>query len=106
MQLIINNVTPAHALGAVNGFALTLNALIRAVTPAASTAVFALGVDKNILGRYLPWAVLWAFGIVGYALSELAPSDNFVPAGADEEGRRAAPAASAQQAVPAADTDA
>lgn len=105
VQLLINNVTPAHSLGAVNGFALTLNAFIRAVTPAAATSVFALSVDHNILHRYLPWLILWILGVVGYGLSELAPADDFVPHGADEEGRRRPMPASAQQAVPATESE-
>jgi hypothetical protein len=48
---MINNAAPAAHLGAVNGVALTVVSAVRAVAPAAFTALFAVGVDKNILGR-------------------------------------------------------
>jgi hypothetical protein len=40
------------------------------------TSIFALGVEKNVLGRYLAWFVLWAAGMIGLALSGLAPKDD------------------------------
>jgi hypothetical protein len=75
VQLLVNNASPPGALGTVNGFALTLNSLIRAVAPAAMTSIFAFGVEHNVLGRYLAWFVLWTVAVVGIGVSALAPRD-------------------------------
>lgn len=74
VQLVLNNVSPPAALGAINGFALTLNALIRGIATEASTSTFAYGVEMGAI--YLPWLVLFVLGIVGYLLSGLTPRDD------------------------------
>jgi hypothetical protein len=51
VQLLINNVAPQAHLGAINGLALTINSGVRTFTPALFASIFAVGVDKNILGR-------------------------------------------------------
>jgi hypothetical protein len=71
----VNNSAPPSALASVNGFALTLTALIRSVTPASMTALFALGVEHNILGRYLAWVVLAVVSVGAFFVSGLAPED-------------------------------
>lgn len=83
----MNNAAPPGALASVNGFALTLTALIRSVTPASMTSLFALGVDQNILHRYLAWVVLAALSVIAFFLSGLAPNDEELKAKAGS-GRR------------------
>jgi hypothetical protein len=75
VQLLVNDAAPPAALASVNGFALTLTALVRSATPAAMTSLFALGVERNILHRYLAWGVLATVAIVAFGLSALTPVD-------------------------------
>lgn len=75
VQLVLNNVSPPGTAGALNGVALTLNALVRAVTTEASTSLFAYGVKRNLLGRYLPWVILIVLSVVGFGLSAMVPKD-------------------------------
>ena len=59
IQLSVNDIAPSPAtLGTVNALALALSSGIRAVAPAASTSLFAVGVRGQILGGQLAWAVL------------------------------------------------
>jgi hypothetical protein len=71
----VNNAAPPSALASVNGFALTLTALIRSVTPATMTALFALGVERRVFGGYLAWVVLSALAVAAFLVSGLAPRD-------------------------------
>jgi hypothetical protein len=75
-QLLVNNAVPPSALGSVNGFALALTALIRSVTPAAMTSLFALGVERNVLHRYLAWVVLAILSVGCFIVSGFAPKDD------------------------------
>ncbi|EIN12458.1 MFS general substrate transporter [Punctularia strigosozonata HHB-11173 SS5] len=84
VQLLLNNVSPPAHLGAINGLALTINSGIRTFTPALFASIFAVGVQKNILGRYLAWVVLWACGMIGYFVSMLAPRENVRVTGVGE----------------------
>ncbi|OCK85277.1 MFS transporter [Lepidopterella palustris CBS 459.81] len=59
VQLALNDVSPSHeTLGTLNALALVLSSGIRAVAPAVSTAVFAIGVRGKIFGGHLFWIVL------------------------------------------------
>jgi hypothetical protein len=58
-QLALNDVAPSpDTLGTLNALALTLGTGLRAVSPAASTALYALGVEKQIAGGQLGWIIL------------------------------------------------
>ncbi|MCJ1352744.1 MAG: hypothetical protein MMC33_002728 [Icmadophila ericetorum] len=59
VQLALNDVAPSPStLGTLNAVALTLTSGIRAVTPAASASLFAVGARTQILNGYLVWLVL------------------------------------------------
>jgi hypothetical protein len=54
-----------QTLGTLNGIALTLNSLTRAITPAAASSIYAYGVSHQILWGQLGWLVLILLAI-GY----------------------------------------
>ncbi|KZT60315.1 MFS general substrate transporter [Calocera cornea HHB12733] len=81
VQLALNDICPSPlALGTLNGVAMSLSFGLRAVIPATFGSIFALGVKYNILGGYLVWAVLLAFGASFIVLLRYMP--------AKAEGRR------------------
>ncbi|KAH8712205.1 major facilitator superfamily domain-containing protein [Phaeosphaeriaceae sp. PMI808] len=68
VQLAINDIAPSHeTLGTLNAIVLAVQSGIRAVAPAASTSIYAIGVKHQILGGQLFWLLntLLAFGLFG-----------------------------------------
>jgi hypothetical protein len=47
-----------RSLGATNGLAQTSISVVRAIGPAASTSLFSLSLEKNILGGWFVYVVL------------------------------------------------
>ncbi|KAK1833445.1 peptide/nitrate transporter-like protein [Podospora conica] len=59
VQLALNDAAPSpRVLGTLNAVALTLSSAIRSVAPAATTALYAVGVRDQIFGGNLIWVVL------------------------------------------------
>ncbi|KAF8886154.1 major facilitator superfamily domain-containing protein [Infundibulicybe gibba] len=58
-----------HSLGATNGLAQTSVSLARALGPAISTSLFALSVEKNLLGGYAVYAILLAISCLAILLA-------------------------------------
>ncbi|KZO96933.1 MFS general substrate transporter [Calocera viscosa TUFC12733] len=74
VQLALNDICPSPlALGTLNGVAMSITFGLRAVTPAAFGTIFAFGVKYQILGGYLVWAVLLAFGAAFIVLLQYMP---------------------------------
>jgi hypothetical protein len=72
MYILLTNASPSRTvLGKVNGLAQTVVSLVRAVGPASSTALFALSVEKNLMGGRLVFAVLFVVAVLGVGLSFL-----------------------------------
>ncbi|RMZ83081.1 hypothetical protein DV738_g1410, partial [Chaetothyriales sp. CBS 135597] len=60
IQLCLNDINPhPSTLGSLNALALTLASGVRAVSPAAFTSLYAIGVEKWILNGYLAWFVMF-----------------------------------------------
>ena len=58
-QLALQNLAPnPRALGTLNAVAETCVSIVKTVTPAASTTIFAIGVRTQALEGYLIWAIL------------------------------------------------
>ncbi|GAA99033.1 hypothetical protein E5Q_05722 [Mixia osmundae IAM 14324] len=75
-MIIVNGAAPSQAaLGTLNGLAQSCAALVRAIGPAASTALFAFGIDHHILGGLLIWVLLFAVSLCAFA-STFALKDN------------------------------
>ena len=68
VQLALNDIAPSHeTLGTLNAVALAVQSGLRAVAPAAATALYAVGVKYHILNGQLFWLcnVILACGLVG-----------------------------------------
>ncbi|KAL6702727.1 hypothetical protein ACN47E_001009 [Coniothyrium glycines] len=68
VQLALNDIAPSHeTLGTLNAVALAGSSGLRAVAPAAATALYAIGVKYHILGGQLFWVcnVVLACGLFG-----------------------------------------
>ncbi|KAF9515288.1 hypothetical protein BS47DRAFT_1484656 [Hydnum rufescens UP504] len=72
MYILLTNASPSRAvLGKVHGLAQTAMSLVRAIGPASSTALFALSVEKNLMGGRLVFVVLLMVVVLGVGLSFL-----------------------------------
>ncbi|KAG8737253.1 hypothetical protein FRC10_008403 [Ceratobasidium sp. 414] len=58
-----------HTLGTLNGISQTTASVIRAVGPATATSLFALSVNKQLLGGWFVYAVLASVNIAGLVAS-------------------------------------
>jgi len=68
---MITNAAPSKALlGNTNGLAQTAASLMRAIGPASITALFAVSVEKNLLGGWLIYVIMVALTLssVGFSL--------------------------------------
>jgi hypothetical protein len=55
----VNDIAPSHeTLGELNAIVLALSSGIRAVVPALSTSLYAIGVKYRIFGGQLFWVIL------------------------------------------------
>lgn len=95
-MLLINASAPSQsALGTVNGIAESQAALVRTFALASAPALFALTINKHLLGGYAIWIFLSAMGCVLCMTSWLVKDDNAAwrndvrKASAVVDGRRA-----------------
>ncbi|KAF9732049.1 hypothetical protein PMIN07_008208 [Paraphaeosphaeria minitans] len=59
VQLALNDISPSHeSFGTLNALVLALQSGIRAIVPAASTTLYAIGVKYHILSGLLFWLVV------------------------------------------------
>jgi hypothetical protein len=55
----VNDIAPSHeTLGELNAIVLALSSGIRAIVPALSTSLYAIGVKYRIFGGQLFWVIL------------------------------------------------
>ncbi|KII95734.1 hypothetical protein PLICRDRAFT_227118 [Plicaturopsis crispa FD-325 SS-3] len=72
--LFITTAAPnKRSLGATNGLAQTTASIIRAVGPASATSLFAVSVERNILGGYAVYAILALVALVSLLLVQWLP---------------------------------
>lgn len=63
VQLGLQEASPSRRiLGTLNAVAETCSSLVRAVVPAVSTSIYAIGIRQQLLGGYLIWIVLILLG--------------------------------------------
>ncbi|KAF1961288.1 MFS general substrate transporter [Byssothecium circinans] len=59
VQLAINDIAPSHeTIGTLNALVLAVSCGLRAVIPALSTSIYAIGVKYHIIGGQLLWVIL------------------------------------------------
>lgn len=91
MQLALNDISPSHeSFGTLNALSLALQSGLRAVAPAASTTLYAIGVKYKILWGQLFWLVIFfvavGFNFVTRLLPEKARGVPKTKASQNEEG--------------------
>ena len=64
-----------RSLGAINGLSQTTVSFARAVGPALSTSLFSLSVERNILGGYAVYAMLFIFSVLALLLAAKLPRE-------------------------------
>lgn len=62
-----------NSLGATNGVAQTVVSVVRAVTPVASTSLFAATIEKHLMGGMLIYWILILFTLVALRIASLLP---------------------------------
>ncbi|KAJ4287585.1 hypothetical protein N0V90_012288 [Kalmusia sp. IMI 367209] len=68
VQLALNDISPSHeTFGTLNALVLALQSGLRAIIPAASTTLYAIGVKYQIFGGQLFWVTI-VFVAVGFNL--------------------------------------
>lgn len=76
IQLCVNDVNPKPAtLGTLNSLALAIVCSIRAFSPSLFTAIYAVGIRKQILGGYLAWVIMIALAAGFTADCQLLPAN-------------------------------
>lgn len=92
-QLLVNDIAPNHqTMGTLNGIVLALSSGLRAVIPAVSTSIYAIGVKYRIAYGQLFWiiAVVLAAGLIPICklipekCESKAPSNETAENGAEE----------------------
>lgn len=66
-------------LGATNGVAQMAISLIRAIAPAMSTSLFALTIEKNLMGGMLVYVIVVALSLVALRVAFLLPRNAVTP---------------------------
>jgi multidrug transporter EmrE-like cation transporter len=64
-MLVANSAPSKSSLGTLNGISQTTISVIRAIGPATATSLFAVSVDKNLLGGWFVYAVLTGINVLG-----------------------------------------
>ncbi|WVQ82571.1 hypothetical protein IAT38_004701 [Cryptococcus sp. DSM 104549] len=74
--IMVNDAAPnRRSLGAINGWSQAVSSLMRAIGPAGSSTLFALSVDKQVLGGQLVWVVLGVLSLVSVWMALRLKSD-------------------------------
>ena len=71
---ITSSAPDSRALGAVNGVAQVVAAVVRAIGPATATSLFATSLERNWLGGHGVYAILIPFSVAVSSVSTLLPS--------------------------------
>ncbi|TBU27875.1 MFS general substrate transporter [Dichomitus squalens] len=82
---ITSSVPDSRLLGATNGVAQVVAAVVRAIGPAASTSLFATSLERNWLGGYGVYAILIPFSVILSIVSTLLPREMWPKPGEERE---------------------
>ncbi len=82
---ITSSAPDSRALGAVNGVAQVVAAVVRAVGPATATSLFATSLERNWLGGYGVYAILIPFSVSLSFVSVYLPPNMWPKAGEDQD---------------------
>ncbi|CAD6583241.1 MAG: hypothetical protein TREMPRED_003505, partial [Tremellales sp. Tagirdzhanova-0007] len=64
--IMTNAAAPSRRLlGAINGYSQFIQAIVRIIGPGGASILFAVSIDKQILGGSLVWLVLGLVGVIG-----------------------------------------
>ena len=64
--IMTNAAAPSRRLlGAINGYSQFIQAIVRIIGPGGASILFAVSIDKQILGGSLVWIVLGLVGVIG-----------------------------------------
>jgi len=75
MFIYVTSAAPSpSALGATNGLAQTTTSIMRCIGPTCATSLFALSVEKNILGGNLVYFILWLLTLAATSATLLLPT--------------------------------
>jgi hypothetical protein len=74
-MIYVRTAAPEGALGATNGLAQTSISVVRAIGPAASTSLYALSVQYNILGGWFVYLVLTIIAVGALGASVRLPEN-------------------------------
>ncbi|KAF8069881.1 major facilitator superfamily domain-containing protein [Lyophyllum atratum] len=73
-QLFVMDAAPGSAsLGAVNGLAQMLSAVVRTLAPTLASSLFSISLQKQLVGGYMVYLVILAITLIGVATSFLLP---------------------------------
>lgn len=64
-----------RSLGATNGLSQTTVSIARAIGPAMSTSLFSLSVQRNLLGGYAVYAILFSLSTLAMLLAIQLPHE-------------------------------
>ena len=75
MLIYVTASSPSRSsLGATNGISQTTVSIARAIGPGLSTSLFALSLEKNLLGGYAVYAILFVFSCLSLLLAVCLPT--------------------------------
>lgn len=63
-----------QSLGATNGIASTATSIIRGIGPVMSTSLFAVSIERNILGGWMVYVVLVGISAIGLVGTSFLPT--------------------------------
>jgi hypothetical protein len=70
MAIFVTSAAPSKtSLGTLNGISQTTVSVIRAIGPATATSLFAVSIEKHLLGGWFVYAVLTTVNVAGLAAS-------------------------------------
>jgi hypothetical protein len=72
-MFVIASAPTKRSLGAVNGLSQTVVSIARAVGPAMSTSLYSLSVERNLLGGYAVYIILFVCSSLALLLAMQLP---------------------------------
>ncbi|WWC57679.1 uncharacterized protein I303_100213 [Kwoniella dejecticola CBS 10117] len=74
--IMVNDAAPnRRSLGAINGLSQAVSSLMRAIGPGSASALFALSVNRHLLGGHLIWLVLGCLSVISIVAAMILKSD-------------------------------
>ncbi|WWC67231.1 uncharacterized protein I206_101138 [Kwoniella pini CBS 10737] len=74
--IMVNDAAPnRRSLGAINGLSQAVSSLMRAIGPGSASALFALSVNRHLLGGHLIWLVLGCLSVISIIAAMILKND-------------------------------